>query len=275
MTSSNENNKPSSALVFGANTEQGRAVVEGLTDAGYDPVYAFTRETDPEALHYLTDGLGATLLSHGGDLENPDHVRAAFLETRAPAIFLATSTELPTEVGQTSGFSDAAQSERQVLMLFVQWLVAAYEEDKVPRHLVLLTADNVQEANLRSLEETGELWIAPLQDGSIVPHFTAKAQGAAYAVEALSNYAPHLKLTLLTLPFLYSNFLGFFAPLQDETGTQWNLTACFGDGSNKIDMMGSADLSRIVRKSLRLFVDWRHRRRRRLPYSFSVRSTVD
>jgi len=246
---SNNSNTP--ALVFGANSEQGRAVVEGLIDAGFDPVYAFTREHDPEALHYLTDGLGATIFGKGqrGDLQNPDHIKAALLETQAPAIFLATSTELPTEVGQTSGFSDASEREYQVIMLFFQLLVDCYEQDKLPRHVVFLTADNVQEANLKCLEETGELWIAPLEDGSTVPHFTSKAKGGAFGVEALADI-PDLKLTLLTMPFLYSNFLGFFAPLKDESGTQWNLMACFGDGSNKIDMMGSADLSRIVRKLL-------------------------
>ena len=230
------------ALVFGANTEQGRAVVEGLVDTGrYDPVYVFTRETDPEVIHYLTDGLGGTLVVNSsgsgsgnyGDLENPDHVTRALLETRAPAIFLAT---------------DAAERECQVILLFFEWLVLAYQKDHVARHVVFVTAENVQEINLQVLEETGELWIAPLEDGSIVPHFTAKAKGAAQAMAALEPYRPDLQLTLVTMPFLYSNFLGFFTPLPDETGTQWNLCACFGDGANQIDMMGSADLGRIVRK---------------------------
>jgi len=247
-SSSSSSSAKTPALVFGANSEQGRAVIEGLVEAGYDPVYAFTRETDRETLHYLTDGLGATV--RHGDLQNPDHVRAALQETGAPALFLATATELPTEIGQTSGFSDAAEREYQVIVLFFQILVEVYQQDQLKRHVVFLTADNVQDENLKVLQETGELWIAPLQDGSIVPHFTAKAKGGAFAQEYLAQNAPDggLKLTLLTMPFLYSNFLGFFAPLRDETGTQWNLMASFGDGSNKIDMMGSSDLARIVRK---------------------------
>jgi hypothetical protein len=113
--------------------------------------------------------------------------------------------------------------------------------------VVFSVRDNVQACNLKVLEESGDLWISPLEDGSIVPHFTAKGKGGEYAVEYLAQYTPDLKLTLLTMPFFYSNFLGFFAPLRDETATQWMLTACFGDESNKIDMMGAADLAKIVR----------------------------
>jgi nucleoside-diphosphate-sugar epimerase len=236
---------PGAALVFGANSEQGRAVVEGLADAGYHPVYSFTREKDHDTLHYLQDGLGAIILE--GDLQNPDHVQKALKDTAAQSIFLVTSTELPTEIGQTSGFSDAAENEYQVIVLFFQILVDVYKQDKLARHVVFSVRDNVQARTLKVLQETGDLWISPLEDdGSIVPHFTAKGKGGEYAVEYLQNY-PDLKLTLLTMPFLYSNFLGFFAPLRDETGTQWMLTACFGDGTNKIDMMGASDLAKIVR----------------------------
>jgi NmrA-like family len=232
--------------VLGANGEQGRAVVEGLVDSGaYDPVYAFTRETDSEALHYLSDGLGATV--RHGDIQNPDHVTKALRETGATAIFLVTTTELPTEIGQTSGFSDAAEQEYQVIVLFFELLVKVYQEDQIPRHVVFSVRDDVQACTLEELEKTGDLWICPLEDASIVPHFTAKGRGGAYAVEYLATY-PELRLTLLTMPFFYSNFLGFFAPLRDESSTQWALTACFGDGSNKIDMMSAGDLSVIVRK---------------------------
>jgi hypothetical protein len=134
-----------------------------------------------------------------------------------------------------------------VIVLFFQLLVDIYLEDKIPRHVVFSVRDDVQTFALKELETTGDLWISPLEDGSIVPHFTAKGKGGSYAVEQLSNFQD-LKLTLLTMPFLYSNFLGFFAPLQDETKTQWFLTACFGLGSNKIDMISASDLSMIVRK---------------------------
>jgi hypothetical protein len=231
--------------VFGANSEQGRAVVEGLVDAGYDPVYAFTRETDKETLVYLEDGLGATVRQ--GDLQNPEHVKDALLETQASVIFLSTTTNLPTEIGRTAGFSDAAEDEYQVIVLFFQILKDVYQIDTMPRHVVFSVRDNVQALNLQILQDTGDLWIEPLPDGSIVPHYSAKGRGGEFAMEYLKD-THDLKLTLITLPFLFSNFLGFFAPLRDETQTQWLLTACFGDGSNKIDMMGASDLSRIVRK---------------------------
>lgn len=244
--------KPS-ALVFGSNGEQGRAVVEGLVDSGrYDTVYAFTREKDSETLHYLQDGLGATIRE--GDLQNPDHVLSALVETAAPAIFLVTTTELPSEVGRTSGFSDAAEEEYQVIVLFFELLVKAYEQDKIARHVVFSVRDDVQSCSLVELEKTGEMWINPLEDASIVPHFTAKGRGGAFAVNFLQPI-PDLQLTLLTMPFFYSNFLGFFAPLRDQTTAQWALTACFGEGSSKIDMMSVSDLAIIVRKywlSLRL-----------------------
>lgn len=245
MVDSMEMTTTRSALVFGANSEQGRAVVEGLVDSGsYDPVYAFTRENDHDTLHYLQDGLGAIVRK--GDLQNPDDVTAVLKETAAQAIFIVTTTELPTEIGQTSGFSEAAENEFQVIVLFFQLLAHVYQQDKISRHVVFSVRDNVQACNLKVLEETGDLWISPLEDSSIVPHFTAKGKGGAHAVEFLAQF-PDLKLTLLTMPFLYSNFLGFFAPLHDDTATQWMLTACFGDGTNKIDMMSASDLAKIVR----------------------------
>jgi nucleoside-diphosphate-sugar epimerase len=230
------------ALVFGASGEQGRAVVEGLLDAGYSPVYGFTRSTQDT---YLTDALGVVLWP--GDLQNPDHLRQALTETKAQAIFLTTTTEMPTELGETTGFSDSAEAEFQVIVLFFQILKECYQEDGLSRHVVFSTRDNVQKVNRQLLEETGELWIDPLEDGSIVPHYSAKGKGGEYAVEYLRDI-PDLKLTLITMPFLFSNFLGFFAPLPNEGRTQWTLSACFGDGSNKIDMMGVSDLTDIVRK---------------------------
>jgi len=279
--------KPS-ALVFGASGEQGRAVIEGLVERGqYEPVYAFTRTTKDL---YLTDGLGATLWT--GDVENPDDVLRALSETKASAVFLTTTTELPatsspefdTSVSEGSN-ADAAEAEFQTSVEFFQLLKRAYERDGLPRHVAFSTRDNVQRINLELLEKTGELWIQPLDDGSVVPHYTGKGKAAEYALEFLKD-VPQLKLTLLTMPFLYSNFLGFFAPLPSddptsssaaaagaegtaaaaESGekndanqsnnksaaatnvcTQWSLTACFGDGTNKIDMMGAADLAHVVR----------------------------
>jgi nucleoside-diphosphate-sugar epimerase len=228
-------------LVFGASGEQGRAVVEGMTDHNYS-TYGFTRETTDA---YLTDALGATLYT--GDIQNPDHVLKALLETKAQCIFLVTTTELPAAIGETSGCSDAAEAEFQVIVEFFHLLKQAYAQDHIPRHVVMSTRDNVQKLNREILETTGDLWIEPLDDGSIVPHYTAKGRGGEYGMEFLQDN-PDLKLTLLTMPFFYSTFLGFFVPLSDEGKTQWQLNACFGDGSNLIDMMGASDLAYIVRK---------------------------
>ena len=57
-----------------------------------------------------------------------------------------------------------------------------------------------------------------------------------------------LNLILITVPFFYSNFLAFFVPLPNEGRTQWELSACFGDGSTKIDMMSVGDLGTLVRE---------------------------
>lgn len=226
------------SLVFGASGEQGRVVVEGLVDTGYSPVYAFTRLKHDT---YLTDAIGAKLIT--GDLENPDDVRIALRQTGAQTIYLVTTTALPTEIGQTTGFSAAATAEFQAIVKFFHLLKAVYDEDKLPRHVVLSTRDNVQEVTRKNFEETGDIWIDPLDDGSIVPHYSAKGKGAQYALRYLDDIGD-LKLTCLALPFMYSNFLGFFCPLPNEGRTQWVLSASLGEG--KVDMMGSADLAAIV-----------------------------
>ncbi|GKY92180.1 NmrA-like domain-containing protein 1 [Mayamaea pseudoterrestris] len=238
-TSTALSKSPPVCLVFGASGEQGRAVVEGMTDSNVT-TFGFTRETHDA---YLTDALGATLYT--GDVQNPDDVLQALLTTKATCIFFVTTTELPSEVGQTSGCSDAAAAEYQVIVEFFHLLKQAYEQDGIARHVVMSTRDNVQKLNREILEATGDLWIDPLDDGSIVPHYTSKGRGGEYGMEYLKNIS-NLKLTLLTMPFFYSAFLGFFAPLPDESKTQWQLNACFGDGTNSIDMMGASDLAYIV-----------------------------
>ena len=81
---------------------------------------------------------------------------------------------------------------------------------------------------------------------------TAKGRGAEYAMDLLKN-VEGLTLTLLTLPFVFSNFLGFFTPLPVElegSANQWQISASLGDGENPIDMMSVTDLSVVVRKCL-------------------------
>ena len=78
----------------------------------------------------------------------------------------------------------------------------------------------------------------------------AKGKGAEYALNLLKD-TPDLTLTLLTLPFVYSNFLGFFTPLpvdseQDNHSHQRQISASLGDGGKPIDMMSVSDLSTVV-----------------------------
>ena len=77
--------------------------------------------------------------------------------------------------------------------------------------------------------------------------YIAKGKGGETAMELLKD-TPGLELVLLTMPFFYSNFLAFFVPLPNEGRTQWELSASFGDGATKIDMMNVSDLGQLVRK---------------------------
>ena len=80
-------------------------------------------------------------------------------------------------------------------------------------------------------------------------HYTrpiGKGRAGEEATELLDSI-PGLSLTLVTLPFLHSNFLGFFTPLPNEGTTQWTISACFGDHTS-IDMFSATDLEYIVRK---------------------------
>lgn len=229
------------ALVFGASGEQGRAVIEGLVEAGYSPVYGFTRSTTD--LTYLKDALGCQL--YQGDVGNPVDVENALTSTQATAIFLTTTTELPTEMGQ--GCWNAYEAEFEVIQIFFDTLLKVYNQDKLNRHIIFSTKDNVQ-ALWRTQETLKD--IVPMDDGSIVPHYSAKGKGADYALNLLKD-TPELTLTLLTLPFVYSNFLGFFTPLpvdsdQDNHTHQWQISASLGDGSKPIDMMSVSDLSTVV-----------------------------
>ena len=73
----------------------------------------------------------------------------------------------------------------------------------------------------------------------------AKGKGGEQALKILEGI-DGLDLVLVVVPFFYSNFLAFFTPL--STPTQWELSASFGDGSTKIDMMNVTDLGVVVRK---------------------------
>jgi hypothetical protein len=93
------------------------------------------------------------------------------------------------------------------------------------------------------------LWIEPLDDGSIVPHYSGKGKAGCEALEIVKD-VQGLQLVLLTMPFFYSNFLAFFCPIpNNDKHSQWELSGSFGDGSNLIDCMSVTDLAPLVGES--------------------------
>ena len=150
------------ALVFGISGEQGRVAVKGFLDFGYFPVYGVTR-TKPPQLE------GAELIL--GDVGSVQDVERILLETKAQAIFLVTTTEMPVDVGGT-GFHVAMEDEYQVIVNFFRTLIKVHDQDGLERHVVFSTLDNVQGMCQDILELTGKTWITPLDDGSIVPHYS-------------------------------------------------------------------------------------------------------
>jgi nucleoside-diphosphate-sugar epimerase len=226
------------ALVFGASGTQGKAVIRGFVENGKFPVYGVSRQAD-ESLF-----TGATLLQ--GDFGSVSDIERILSETHAQAIFVVTTTELPVELGGT-GYQAAADVEYQAICDFFHTLIKVFETDGLKRHVVLSTYDNVQRVCQDVFELTGKTWIEPLDDGSIVPHYSGKGRAGEEAMELLDGM-DGLSLTCLTLPFLHSNFLGFFTPLPNagETQTQWTISACFGDNHANIDMLSASDLAYIV-----------------------------
>ncbi|CAJ1966616.1 unnamed protein product [Cylindrotheca closterium] len=229
------------ALVFGVSGEQGRSVAEGLANAGYAPVYGFTSNRDVLNDQYLSDALNCILLE--GSFGNPKQIEKALVSTRAKAIFVTTTTQLATD--EHAGFQASRDDECDCIIQFFATLKKVYDEDKLERTVVFSTHDNVEALCRKHKEATGEDAILPQDDGSIVPHYSAKGRGGEEALKMLQD-TDGINLILLSMPFFYSNFLGFFAPLPNQGRTQWELTAAFGDGSTKIDMMDPGNLGRLV-----------------------------
>lgn len=158
------------ALVFGVSGELGRSVTEGLLNAGYSPVYGFTSNRDILNDQYLSDALNCILLE--GSFGNPEQVRKALVSTRAKTIFLTTTTPLPCE--EHTGFQVSQDDEYDCIVEFFNTLKKVYHEDRLERTVVLSTQDNVQDLCREHRETTGEVAIIPLDDGSIVPHYSGK-----------------------------------------------------------------------------------------------------
>lgn len=165
-----KNSKP--ALVFGASGEQGRAVLEGFVDAGYYPVYGFTSNRETVQDQYLSDALQCIILE--GQLGNPEDVRKAFMGTKAQTIFLTTTTEMPVVEG-VGFYKSAHDEEYDCIVNFFSTLKQVYQEDGLSRTVVFSTQENVDDLCRKHFQETGQVLIEPLDDGSIVPHFSGKS----------------------------------------------------------------------------------------------------
>ncbi|KAL3903650.1 MAG: hypothetical protein SGILL_010367, partial [Bacillariaceae sp.] len=180
-----------------------------------------------------------------GKISNPEDVAKALRTTKAQVIFLVTTTEMPVGDSAMGGFQAAEDEEYETIVQWFKTLQQVYEQDNLPRTVVFSTRDNVQALAKKKFEKTGKVWIEPLDDGSVVPHYSAKGKGGEEAAKMLQS-TPDLKLIQLTVPFFYSNFLAFFCPLPNEGKTQWQLSGCFGEGDNKIDMMAVSDVGPLV-----------------------------
>mmetsp|Transcript_45106 Transcript_45106/g.94614 ORF Transcript_45106/g.94614 Transcript_45106/m.94614 type:complete len:784 (+) Transcript_45106:71-2422(+) len=157
---------------------------------------------------------------------------------------------------------------------------------KLERHVVFSTLDNVRglvewlekhkgtNAISCGEDDTNDLLnMKPLDDGGIVPHYSGKGRGGEYALslihgipdpwtssnslklpwtnatEPIASLIPGLTVTLITLPFLHTNFALSAVPLpanSEGRTTQWSISACLGDSSHPIDMFSVSDLRYIV-----------------------------
>uniref|UniRef100_A0A7S2LKT1 NmrA-like domain-containing protein n=1 Tax=Leptocylindrus danicus TaxID=163516 RepID=A0A7S2LKT1_9STRA len=229
------------ALVFGASGEQGRAVLDGLLlHAHYGKIYGVSRNiTNAEKLlaeHKQQEHIKGRVHLIEADLAKEESVEKVLMETKAESIFLVTTTDMPPH---SKSCKVGEMAEYESIKKFFDTLVKVYNKDKISRHVLFSTADNVERIN--SMYEKPP--IQPLEDGSVVANYSGKGRGAEYAMDLLADIND-LKLTLITLPFLHSNFLGAAAPVPNETQTEWTINACLGE--NAIDMFSTSDLAYLV-----------------------------
>jgi len=230
----------SAALVFGISGEQGHHVARGLVDSDrYDPVYGASRDASNVEQCPSEPPLPSAVRPIAVDLNDPHSVRRALVETSAANIFLVTTTDLPPEGAASASLKESEELEYECIKSFFDVLLSVHESDGLSRHVVFSTLDDVQSIN----DESPVPFIKPLDDGSVVPHYSGKGRAGRYALNLLEPH-PGLTLTLLTLPLLHSNFLASTIPLPDEGKTQWTISACFGDAA--IDMFSASDLQHIV-----------------------------
>jgi len=159
-------------------------------------------DTPPAKDGSSNDGAGhVTLLP--GDLNDAHSIRAVLASTRATDIFLVTTTDLPPEDGDALGsFHESEMREYESICQFFDVLLEVHREDDAPleRHVVFSTNDNVRslvewldrhrdryvdDGRLRSSAAAFLDNMKPLDDGSIVPHYSGKGRGAEYAMRLL------------------------------------------------------------------------------------------
>mmetsp|Transcript_4585 Transcript_4585/g.6785 ORF Transcript_4585/g.6785 Transcript_4585/m.6785 type:complete len:724 (+) Transcript_4585:92-2263(+) len=243
------------ALVLGASGDQGRAVIQGLLASGkYSPVFGATRDVSSSGAIEAAN-MGAIMLKL--DLDAPETIEKALLETKATYIFLVTTTDLPPHSDTTKDYfnssplnrgrasaKEAESKEYDSIICFFDMVVACYIKDNINRHVIFSSLDNVQGIQEDSgVAPTSPQYIQPLSDGSVVAHFSGKGRAGEYALEKMKQ-VPGVTLTIITLPFLYSNFRGWAIPLPNEGKIQWTLSAPFGDKA--IDMFSVRDLAYVV-----------------------------
>mmetsp|Transcript_2544 Transcript_2544/g.4627 ORF Transcript_2544/g.4627 Transcript_2544/m.4627 type:complete len:710 (-) Transcript_2544:707-2836(-) len=236
------------ALVFGVSGEQGQHVVHGLVRAGYAPVYGATSDLSHVAPSTFHDEEPVQLIRV--DLNDSAAVKAALVDTKATSIFLVTTTDLPPDDSAASAsFKEWGELEYESTKAFFDILVEVYKEDGRARHIILSTQDDVESLNKVWSKQDGleddKLVFQPLDDGSVVQHYTSKGRAGKYAKKLLET-VDNLAITLMTLPFLHSNFLASTIPLPNDKArtTQWTISACFGDAA--IDMCSVSDLAYLV-----------------------------
>ena len=233
------------ALIFGISGDQGLQVAHGLIAAGgYGPIFGATSSLDHVAdPQSIPDGVQLVQV----DISNKAEVKRVLLETKATAIFLVTTTDLPPESSAMGSLKEAEEFEYDAIVSFFDCLVDVHKQndDGLVRHVVFSCLDDVEA--IAAEADDSLLDIKPLDDGSIVPHYSGKGRAGSYALRLLESM-PDLSVTLLTLPFLHSNFLASAIPLPNEGQTQWTISACLGDA--KIDMCSVSDLAYIVPKLL-------------------------
>jgi hypothetical protein len=151
-------------------------------ESGYGPVFGATRDvTNPRAVEI--SNWGCHLIEV--DLSKPDSVEKALLDTKAASIFLVTTTPMPPD---SLSFLEAEEKEFRTIRSFFDTLIKVYNSDKVSRHVIFSSLDNVRQISNDLSKEEGHPFIEPLDDGTICAHYTGKARGGQYGLKLVGEW---------------------------------------------------------------------------------------